>query len=188
MSKEFIPAPKRPYLLRAFYEWILDNNLTPHLLVDARSDQVLVPREYVKNGNIVLNVSPVAANGLMMENDQVTFSARFNGRAFSIWLPMWAIMAIYSRETQDGISFPPDEYPETSQSGLLDQVTDKPAAGPALSLATVGGENVEEPEEKRGEPADKSGESEPDGSDDDDPPPASSSKSSGKRPALRVVK
>lgn len=105
-------TPKRPYLLRAFYEWIVDNGMTPHILVDARSDQVRVPRQFVKDGNIVLNVSMTAANNLMMRDDEVTFNARFGGKAFSIWLPMWAVMAIYSKETQDGISFPPDEYAE----------------------------------------------------------------------------
>ncbi len=102
--------PKRPYLLRAFYEWIVDNNMTPHVLVDARSNKVTVPRQFVKDGTIVLNVSPSAVQNLMMRNEEVTFDARFNGRVFGIYLPMWAVMAIYSRETQDGISFPADEY------------------------------------------------------------------------------
>lgn len=104
--------PKRPYLLRAFYEWIVENNMTPHILVDARSSQVSVPRQFVKDGTIVLNVSPSAVQHLMMRNEDVTFNARFSGRAFSIYLPMWSVMAIYSRETQDGISFPADEYAE----------------------------------------------------------------------------
>lgn len=173
MSNDSAPTPKRPYLLRAFYEWIVDNNMTPHLLVDASSDQVVVPREYVKDGNIVLNVSPSAANGLMMDNDEVSFSARFNGRAFSIWLPMWAVMAIYSRETQDGISFPPDEYRETGFVGLDDQVENKPATSPALSLATIGGEHVADDDT-----------ADTDDNGDDDPPPSRP----GKRPSLRVVK
>lgn len=107
-------TPKRPYLLRAFYEWIVDNGMTPHILVDARSPQVSVPRQHVKDGSIVLNVSMSAANNLMMRDDEVTFNARFGGKAFSIYLPMWSVMAIYSRETQDGISFPPDEYVESA--------------------------------------------------------------------------
>lgn len=113
-------TPKRPYLLRAFYEWIVDNGLTPHILVDARSSQVRVPRQFVKDGNIVLNVSMTAANNLMLRDDEVTFSARFGGKAFSIYLPMWSVMAIYSKETQDGISFPLDEYAETGVSGDSD--------------------------------------------------------------------
>jgi stringent starvation protein B len=107
-------TPKRPYLLRAFYEWIVDNGMTPHILVDARSPQVSVPRQFVKDGSIVLNVSMTAANNLMMRDHEVTFNARFGGKAFSIYLPMWSVMAIYSRETQDGISFSPDEYAETA--------------------------------------------------------------------------
>ena len=110
---EFIATPKRPYLLRAFYEWIVDNGMTPHIMVDARSPKVKVPRQFVKDGSIVLNVSMTAANNLLMDNDQVTFNARFGGKAMSIWLPMWSIMAIYARETQDGLNFPLEEYAES---------------------------------------------------------------------------
>ncbi|SEA63284.1 stringent starvation protein B [Thiothrix caldifontis] len=160
-------TPKRPYLLRAFYEWIVDNGMTPHILVDARSTEVSVPRQFVKDGSIVLNISMTAANNLMMDNDKVTFNARFGGRAMSIWLPMWSIMAIYSRETQDGLHFPLEEYSEnmqTPESGMS-------AASP-IALATVGGAAVSE----TGTEADDGGQDEP-------PPPKPT-----KRPALRVVK
>lgn len=173
-------TPKRPYLLRAFYDWIVDNGMTPHLLVDAESDQVIVPRDYVKDGKIVLNVSPSAANALMMQEEEVSFSARFNGRAFSIWLPIWSVMAIYSKETQDGISFPTDEYlhsqPDTDSSPENETVT------PALSLAAVKGDTVSDVVEDGQDdtsPADSK-----DGDDDEPPPPPKP----GKRPALRVVK
>lgn len=161
-------TPKRPYLLRAFYEWIVDNGMTPHILVDARSDRVIVPRQFVKDGNIVLNVSMIAANNLMMRNDEVTFSARFGGKAFSIWLPMSAVMAIYSKETQDGISFPADEYADAQE------MAGQPAAvsKPALSLTTVSGNTGNDTE----------GAAEEQG---DEPEPPKPSKP---RPALRVVK
>ncbi|MBU0654428.1 MAG: ClpXP protease specificity-enhancing factor [Gammaproteobacteria bacterium] len=167
-------TPKRPYLLRAFYEWIVDNNMTPHILVDARSSEVSVPRQFVKDGNIVLNVSMTAANNLMMDNDKMTFSARFGGKAFSIWLPMWSIMAIYSRETQEGISFPPDEYTDSTEY-LADAGQTTPASAP-VSLAAVAGTAVTEADTGTGEADADDGQDEP-------PPPKPT-----KRPALRVVK
>lgn len=107
---EFVMTPKRPYLLRAFYEWIVDNGLTPHVLVDATYENVVVPRQYVKNGSIVLNISPGAVHALHMDNDAVSFSARFNGASFSVYLPMPALKAIYARENQQGASFYDSEY------------------------------------------------------------------------------
>lgn len=103
-------TPKRPYLLRAFYEWILDNNMTPHILVNANAKNVSVPKQHVKDGRIVLNISPTAIQDFMMDNDAVSFSARFGGVAFYVYCPVYSILAIYSRETQDGASFPEDEY------------------------------------------------------------------------------
>jgi len=131
-------SPKRPYLLRAFYEWILDNGMTPHILIDATAENVSVPRQFVKDGSIVLNVSPSACHGLMMRNDEVTFSARFGGTPFPIWVPMSAVMAIYSRETQEGISFPADEYANgasaNGQGGGDDEPPKPPKARPALRV------------------------------------------------------
>lgn len=107
-------TPKRPYLVRAFYEWIVDNGLTPHVLVDANAENVVVPRQYVKNGSIVLNINPGAVQGLMMENDAISFSARFSGASFSVYLPMPAVKAIYARENQQGASFYDSEYEEAA--------------------------------------------------------------------------
>jgi stringent starvation protein B len=175
--------PKRPYLLRAFYEWIVDNGMTPHILVDARSNQVSVPRQFVKDGNIVLNVSMTAANNLMMRDDEVTFNARFGGKAFSIYLPMWSIMAIYSRETQDGISFPPDEY-ENTPVGLEDQLQEDVALKTGPVLAAIDGSNMLTEEEQ--------GIAEPivvELEEEQEPPPEPPKPSSPpRRPALRVVK
>lgn len=103
-------TPKRPYLLRAFYEWIVDNNMTPYITVDATADEVSVPRQHVKDGRIVLNISPTAVRDFVMDNDAVSFSARFSGAAFYVYCPVYSVLAIYSRETQEGASFPPDEY------------------------------------------------------------------------------
>jgi stringent starvation protein B len=164
-------TPKRPYLLRAFYEWIVDNGLTPHILVDARSSQVRVPRQFVKDGNIVLNVSMTAANNLMLRDDEVTFSARFGGKAFSIYLPMWSVMAIYSKETQDGISFPLDEYAELQEAA----VQDAPKSAPSLTSVSGNGDDAGAEDDSAAA-----------GQDDDPEPPKPTAK---QRPSfLRVVK
>ena len=172
MSSEAKFIPKRPYLLRAMYEWIVDNGMTPHILVDARSNQVSVPRQYVKDGNIVLNISPTATNNLMMRNDEVTFNARFGGKAFSIWLPMWSVMAIYARETQEWVSFPPEEYTDQVVEG--DQIETMVEA-PVLSLATATAST--DVEANATEP----------NTDGDEPPPAPKPTTKA-RPSLRVVK
>ena len=94
----------RPYLLRAFYEWIVDNRCTPHVVVDATREGVEVPREYVEKGQIVLNISPTSVVGLELGEDWVSFSARFGGVARQIMVPVAAVLGIYARETNRGIS------------------------------------------------------------------------------------
>lgn len=95
--------PKRPYFFRAFYDWITDNGLTPHLVVDAEYEGVSVPTAYVENGKIILNASVNAVQGLVLEDDYVSFSARFDGKPFNIYLPIYAILGIYAAENGDGI-------------------------------------------------------------------------------------
>lgn len=95
----------RPYLIRALYEWIADNDMTPHLLVDVGLPGVEVPREHVRDGRIVLNVAASAVQGLVMGNEWLTFNARFGGRARTIRLPIHAVMAIYARENGQGMAF-----------------------------------------------------------------------------------
>jgi stringent starvation protein B len=91
-------TPSRPYLIRAMYDWIVDNGLTPYIVVDATMEGVQVPVEYVEDGRIVLNVSPQACRGLHLENDRVVFSARFSG------------LANYAKENGKGMVFSEDEY------------------------------------------------------------------------------
>ena len=98
-------SPSRPYLLRALYEWIVDNGCTPHLVVAADVEGVEVPRSYVQNGQIVLNVSPAAVRGLELGNEEIRFSARFAGRAMAVRFPPRAVLAIYARETGKGMVF-----------------------------------------------------------------------------------
>lgn len=95
----------RPYLLRAFYEWIVDNGYTPHLLVDATRKDARIPRQHVQDGKIVLNVSPSAVRNLDMGNDWVMFSARFGGAPFNITVPVEGVLAIYTRENGQGMVF-----------------------------------------------------------------------------------
>ena len=98
----------RPYLLRALYEWIADNGMTPHLLVDVTRPHVQVPAHAVKDGRIVLNVAERAVAGLQMTNDVIRFSARFGGVSHAVSVPVSAVLAIYARETGQGMALPDD--------------------------------------------------------------------------------
>lgn len=95
----------RPYLIRALYEWCTDNGLTPYVAVTV-DNSVQVPREFVKNNEIVLNISLDATSSLQLGNDFIQFSARFSGSAREIIVPMTHVMAIYARENGQGMSFP----------------------------------------------------------------------------------
>ena len=95
----------RAYLIRAIYQWIVDNGATPHLLVDAEYFGVEVPREYVENGKIILNVGPMAAHGLKLGDELIEFSARFSGKSLSVSAPVQAVLAIYARENGQGMVF-----------------------------------------------------------------------------------
>lgn len=97
--------PSRPYLLRALYEWVLDNEMTPHLAVDATVEGVQVPHQFVRDGQITLNISPSAVQGLIMDDHGVSFSARFGGVPMNVYIPMAAVMAIFSRENSMGMGF-----------------------------------------------------------------------------------
>jgi len=97
--------PSRPYILKALYEWLLDNDLTPHLVVNAEEDNVTVPTQFVDEGQIVLNINPSAVRDFYMDNEAVSFNARFSGQPMDIYVPMRAIMAIYARENGQGMGF-----------------------------------------------------------------------------------
>ncbi|MGI9311193.1 MAG: ClpXP protease specificity-enhancing factor [bacterium] len=103
----------KPYLLRAIYQWALDHGLTPQLLVDARAEQVAVPRERVENGRIVLTIHPQAIAGLDMGDHHWRFSARFGGAPFAVNIPVAAVAAIYCRENGQGIFFHADGSGQT---------------------------------------------------------------------------
>lgn len=105
----------KPYLLRALYEWIVDNDCTPHVLVAMDLPGVQVPEGYGENGQMVLNVAPSAVRYLSMENDALSFEARFAGVARQIVVPMYAVLAVYARENGQGMFFDAD-IPEMEES------------------------------------------------------------------------
>lgn len=107
----------RPYLLRAFYEWIVDNEATPYIVVSADLPGVDVPREFVENGRIVLNISPGAVRSLLLANDHVEFNARFGGVPFDLYIPIRAVTAIYAKENGRGMVFKEDEEDDLPPTG-----------------------------------------------------------------------
>ncbi|ENW02851.1 MULTISPECIES: ClpXP protease specificity-enhancing factor [Acinetobacter] len=110
MSEQTTFTPTRPYLARAIYEWICDNQLTPYLLVDATQPYTEVPQQFVKDGQIVLNLAPHAVHQLQMSNESISFSARFGGVSKDIYIPISAVLGIYARENGQGLFFEPSEY------------------------------------------------------------------------------
>lgn len=108
--------PKRPYLLRALYQWALDSNVTPHIIVDATIDGVNVPNSSVTNGRVVLNISPSAVPDLEIANDRVTFHTRFQGTSWWIDLPISTVIAFSIRETNEGMVFPQEAFAEPTDS------------------------------------------------------------------------
>ena len=111
--------PSRPYLIRAIHEWVIDNQMTPHMLVDVSQESVQVPQEYVDDGKIILNVSPSAVEQLVMNNEHISFQARFRGVPMEIFVPVSAVLAVYAKENGRGMAFgeeegeplPPDSKP-----------------------------------------------------------------------------
>lgn len=158
-------TPRRPYLLRAFYEWLLDNQLTPHLVVDVTLPDVRVPMEYARDGQIVLNIAPRAVGNLELANDEVRFNARFGGVPRQVEVPLAAVLAIYARENGAGTMFEPEAAYDEDASHVNDD-------------AGIGAENDTVMSVIDGDKPDSDDDNDP----DDTPPPR------GGRPALRVVK
>lgn len=112
----------RPYLIRALYEWIVDNGLTPYLLIDATQEGLSAPIEYADKGKLVLNVAPRAVRALNLGNDAIDFNARFGGLARDVHLPVQTVLAVYARENGQGMFFtePGGDEPPTGGSGGSD--------------------------------------------------------------------
>ncbi len=138
------PLPQQPYLLRAMYEWCTDSGHTPHISVhvDGRTQ---VPQAYVKDGMILLNIGPGAVRDLHIDNEWVSFSARFGGVAQEVFVPVDNVLAIYARETGEGMALrpPPEARPET----VAEEST--PIASPAAAT----GEEPAPPSRPGGRPA-----------------------------------
>ena len=152
---------RRPYLLRAFYDWLLDNELTPHLVVDINLPGVEVPLEFARDGQIVLNIAPRAVGNLELGNEFVSFNARFGGVPRQVFVPLAAVMALYARENGAGTMFEPEPQYDGFEANVGSDVTHEP------KMSVIDGDAAAE---------------HTDGDDDDTPPPK------GGRPSLRVVK
>lgn len=122
----------KPYLLRAIYQWCVDQGLTPHLLVtvDAHTH---VPRQYIENGRIVLNLGPEAVHQLQMGDEEISFKARFSGTAFSVLIPVSAVTAIYARENGHGMSFEAESSPDDHDDEMPDTGPAEPDESPPPS-------------------------------------------------------
>lgn len=140
MTDELDMTSNRPYLLRAFYQWIVDNDCTPYIVVEADLPQVNVPPQTVRDGQVVLNISPGAVQNLLLEDAQVTFSARFGGVPFEVYIPVYAISAIYARENGAGTMFPPEEIPELEEDDNdIEEVTEE-LPQPSISVVETSSE------------------------------------------------
>ncbi|MFC0142095.1 ClpXP protease specificity-enhancing factor [Erwinia mallotivora] len=157
---------RRPYLLRALYDWLLDNQLTPHLVVDINLPGVMVPLEYARDGQIVLNIAPRAVGDLQLGNDEVTFNARFGGVPRQVIVPLPAVMAIYARENGAGTMFEPEPVYENAGE---ESPSSQPDGSTGSMMSVIDGDRPDDSEPDDDGPG-------------DEPPPR------GGRPALRVVK
>lgn len=118
MSEQLKLSSTRPYLLRAMYDWLIDNGLTPHVMVDASADSADLPLEYATDGKVVLNLAPRAVHQLEIGNDWVSFAARFGGRPRQVLFPTGAALAIYARENAEvGMIFGEPEPAPDSPDG-----------------------------------------------------------------------
>ena len=117
----------KPYLIRALYDWIVDNGCTPHLVVEAKDERVRVPTQYVKDGTIVLNIAPGAVRDLVLGNDYISFNERFGGVAQDVMFPVGAARMIYARENGQGMALP-DEQADAGPDAGPDSSGPAPAA------------------------------------------------------------
>jgi len=128
----------RPYLLRAMYDWLVDNDCTPHIVVNAYHNGVSVPQQYVSKGQIVLNMAPRAITNFVMDNEAVAFTTRFGGVPTEIFVPTMAILGIYARENGQGMMFPEEDIPSSDSDGDMSSAADK-IARPAATSGPING-------------------------------------------------
>lgn len=154
-------TPNQPYLLRAFYDWIIDNDLTPYMVIDVNYPNVLVPTKFINDGQIVLNLSPSACVNFNMDLEYIEFQARFSGQPMNVSFPVASVSAVYAKENGAGTVFTVPEPPE---------VVEAPEEKPPIKKSTLSSL--------------KSVASKPATSDDDDKPPTKPTN----KPGLRIVK
>jgi len=132
---------QRPYLLKAFYNWIVDSECTPHIIVDATQSCVEVPQQFVEDGKIVLNIAPMSVMQFSMDDDAVAFNARFSGQPMQVYVPLYAIEGIYARENGAGTMFPEEPayqaLDKAEQPVKEVEVVEKPAAKNRAGLKIV---------------------------------------------------
>lgn len=119
-------TPLKPYLIRSLYDWIVDNGLTPHLLVNAEDNNAILPLQFAENGKIVLNIRPEAIQGLSLGNDIIEFNARFSGKAMHLVVPVPAVLAIYAKENGKGMIFEPEDDSGPENHSAPKKPTGKP--------------------------------------------------------------
>lgn len=203
-------TPNQPYLLKAFFDWIVDNQLTPYMVVNADYPNVTIPRQFVNDGQIVLNVSPTACVNFHMDVDTVQFQARFSGQPMLVSFPCAAVTAIYARENGAGTVFTepelsPDAWGQNEASSTSSENSENSKSSASegekpsrkLSLASSQGDSLSESNQdapsssERQTSASSDSESgadvDSDQPDDDDPNKPKGSKSR-KKPGLRIVK
>ncbi|MCL7743939.1 ClpXP protease specificity-enhancing factor SspB [Guyparkeria hydrothermalis] len=177
---------KRPYLIPAFYDWIVDQGHVPHLVVNAHAEGVMVPTVFVEDGHIQLNIGPNAVRDFYMDRVAISFEARFAGQPEQVYVPMHAVKAIVDRDSGQGATFsdePEETFPQSDDVGAGS--TEAPTTGrkgrPQLRAVRGNEEAGSDPEisKRDGKPDD--------GGPDDDPPPGGGGGGKG-GPSLRVVK
>ncbi len=129
-TKTTTMTSSRPYLIRSIYDWIVDNALTPYLLVNADCPGVEIPQEYVTAGRVILNVSPDSCRGLHLDNDRIVLTTRFSGRTVQLALSPAAVLAVYAKENGRGMEFNEDDGdlpPSTDPGGTQSSTGRKPA-------------------------------------------------------------
>jgi stringent starvation protein B len=136
-------TPNRPYLLRAYYDWLMDNQLTPHVVVDAFVKGTQVPQQYVKDGQIVLNITASAVGNLQIGNEFIEFSARFGGVPQQVILPMASIVAIYARENGAGTVF-------DAEDAYLTEDVDEASPFSVVEVSDPKNTGASDPQPKRG--------------------------------------
>lgn len=186
---------KRPYLVPAFYDWILDQGHAPHLVVDADAEEVMVPTQFVEDGHIQLNISPSAVRDFHMDRVGISFEARFGGQPERVFVPMHAIRAIVDRDSGQGATFPdePEETFPQSEDDLEGAPAPKSESKGRPQLRAVPGSEEGATDKESGASSspksdDESDVAPDDGGPDDDPPPSPPSGGGKGGPSLRVVK